>query len=84
MCYDLCLKVWPQQLFQLFPLLKFSEENRLENQLKELGLKVSDIDYVVFSHLHLDHTGQAYMFKDTFCIGAWSCIKQNYTIFVLN
>ncbi|MCX8195670.1 MAG: N-acyl homoserine lactonase family protein [Acidilobaceae archaeon] len=58
-------KVWTQATFYAFPVVKFTEDNRLENQLKLVGLKPEDITYVVFSHMHLDHIGQAYLFKET-------------------
>ncbi|MCY0859774.1 MAG: N-acyl homoserine lactonase family protein [Sulfolobaceae archaeon] len=51
-------------LMEAFPIEKFSEENRLEKQLALLNLKPEDIMYVVISHLHLDHIGQAVIFKD--------------------
>jgi glyoxylase-like metal-dependent hydrolase (beta-lactamase superfamily II) len=35
---------------------------RLVDQLKTLGLKPSDIDYLAFSHWHIDHTGNANLF----------------------
>ncbi|MEN2999527.1 MAG: N-acyl homoserine lactonase family protein [Acidilobaceae archaeon] len=57
-------KVWPKAVLSLFPIVKFEESNRLENQLKLLGLKPEDIAFVVFSHMHLDHIGQAYLFKE--------------------
>jgi N-acyl homoserine lactone hydrolase len=34
----------------------------LQDQLKTLGLKPDDINYVAFSHFHLDHTGNANLF----------------------
>jgi len=57
-------KVWPESVWNVFPMTKFTDENRLENQLKLIGLKPEDISFVVFSHLHLDHAGQAYIFSD--------------------
>jgi glyoxylase-like metal-dependent hydrolase (beta-lactamase superfamily II) len=32
--------------------------------LKLIGLKPEDIDFVVFTHVHLDHAGQAHLFRD--------------------
>ncbi len=58
-------EVWPKELFAVFPVTKFTDENRLENQLKAIGYKPEDVDYVVFTHLHLDHTGHAYLFRDS-------------------
>ncbi|MCE4621537.1 MAG: N-acyl homoserine lactonase family protein [Desulfurococcales archaeon] len=57
-------KVWPKASWSVFPMTKFTDENRLENQLKLIGLKPEDIHFVVFTHLHLDHAGQAYIFRD--------------------
>lgn len=34
----------------------------LEKQLQQLNLKPTDITYLAFSHLHLDHTGNANLF----------------------
>jgi glyoxylase-like metal-dependent hydrolase (beta-lactamase superfamily II) len=34
----------------------------LQDQLKTLGLKPDDINYLAFSHFHLDHTGNANLF----------------------
>jgi glyoxylase-like metal-dependent hydrolase (beta-lactamase superfamily II) len=57
-------KVWPKSSWEAFPVTKFTEENRLENQLKLIGLKLEDINFVVFTHLHLDHAGQAFLFSN--------------------
>ncbi|BBD73804.1 N-acyl homoserine lactonase AttM [Sulfodiicoccus acidiphilus] len=51
-------------LMDVFPIIKFSEENRIERQLMKVGIKPSDVSFVVISHLHLDHIGQALPFKD--------------------
>ncbi|MEM1515573.1 MAG: N-acyl homoserine lactonase family protein [Candidatus Bathyarchaeia archaeon] len=57
-------KVWPKERFDVFPVTKYSDENKLENQLKLMGLSPKDISVVIFSHLHLDHAGGALLFKD--------------------
>lgn len=57
--------VWPEQAWNVFPMTRFSDENRLENQLKLIGYKPEDVTFLVFTHLHLDHAGQAYLFSDT-------------------
>jgi 4-pyridoxolactonase len=41
-----------------------TEEQRLENQLKMLGKRPEDIKYVILSHLHFDHCGNNYLFKN--------------------
>ncbi|MEZ0289679.1 MAG: N-acyl homoserine lactonase family protein [Sulfolobales archaeon] len=57
-------RMWPKASWSVFPMTKFSEENKLENQLKLAGYKPSDIHFVIFTHLHLDHAGQAYVLRD--------------------
>ena len=42
-----------------------SEDEYLDSRLKQLGIAPGDIDYVVFSHLHFDHAGNAKLFKET-------------------
>jgi N-acyl homoserine lactone hydrolase len=37
-------------------------DTSLQDQLKTLGLKPDDINYIAFSHFHLDHTGNANLF----------------------
>lgn len=57
-------KVWPKDAWEYFPMTRFTAENLLENQLKLAGYKPEDIHFVVFTHLHLDHAGQAYKLRD--------------------
>jgi len=58
------MKTHEKGLMEAFPITRISEENRLENQLKKINVKPEDISFVVISHLHLDHIGQAAIFKD--------------------
>ncbi len=51
-------------VLEAFPVIKFEERNKLEMQLSSLGLKPSDIAFVIHSHLHFDHVGQTNLFKD--------------------
>ena len=55
----------PTGLQDFFPYDKVSEEEYLDSRLQQLGVAPGDIDYVVFSHLHFDHAGNARLFKDT-------------------
>jgi len=55
---------WPKPVFNVFPVTGFTNENTIENQLKKVGFTTKDIHFVVFSHLHLDHAGQAYVFME--------------------
>lgn len=49
---------------KLAPGVRATVHRKLVDQLKALGLKPSDIDYLAFSHWHLDHTGNANLFGD--------------------
>ncbi len=42
-----------------------AEDEYLDSRLNQLGVGLDEIDYVIFSHLHFDHAGNAQMFKDT-------------------
>jgi N-acyl homoserine lactone hydrolase len=55
----------PTGLQDFFPYDKVSEDEYLDSRLKQMGLSPGDLDYVVFSHLHFDHAGNANLFKDT-------------------
>ena len=52
---------WPEYMQETSPLHQ-KEEERLENQLKLIGVNPSDINTVVMSHMHLDHAGGLYLF----------------------
>jgi N-acyl homoserine lactone hydrolase len=65
-----CPRDWEQRwaptgLQDFFPYDKVSEEEYLDARLKQLGVAPADLDYVVFSHLHFDHAGNAKLFKDS-------------------
>ena len=64
-----CPRDWEQRwaptgLQDFFPYEKVSDDEYLDSRLKQLGMAPGDLDYVVFSHLHFDHAGNAQMFKD--------------------
>jgi glyoxylase-like metal-dependent hydrolase (beta-lactamase superfamily II) len=56
---------WPNLALSVFPIVKFSDENKMENQLRSIGLKPEDIHFIIFSHLHLDHLGNLELFKNS-------------------
>lgn len=47
---------------ELAPGIRGTVRVKLVDQLKALGLKPADIDYLAFSHWHEDHTGNANLF----------------------
>ena len=75
---------WPESIVDSYQ-LKFRPAGGLEQQLASVGLKPEDINYVVISHMHLDHVGNIGMFADTaeFFIGyeeikfASACVLEN-------
>jgi N-acyl homoserine lactone hydrolase len=42
--------------------IRATQEVSVEKQLQQLNLKPTDITYLAFSHMHLDHTGNANLF----------------------
>lgn len=54
---------WPPFIAEQSPYY-VKEEQLLLNRLKQLGVKPEDIKYVVISHLHVDHAGNLYQFKN--------------------
>lgn len=47
----------PTGLHEYFPYDQVSEEQYFDSRLSQLGLAPGDLDYVVLSHLHVDHAG---------------------------
>lgn len=42
-----------------------TEQQYLDSRLQQLGVGLDEVDYVVLSHLHFDHAGDAAMFEGT-------------------
>ncbi|GAA4846944.1 N-acyl homoserine lactonase family protein [Saccharopolyspora rosea] len=55
----------PTGLQDFFPYDEVGEDEYLDARLAQLGLAPGDIDYVVLSHLHFDHAGNAELFRNT-------------------
>ena len=56
-------KAWGERAKVVRPELR--PEDDVRSRLKEMGLTVSDIKYVIQTHLHWDHTGGNRFFKET-------------------
>ncbi len=54
----------PTGLQEYFPVDEVTEDMWLDSRLKQLGHEPNDIDYLLLSHLHFDHAGQAELWKD--------------------
>ena len=55
----------PTGLQDFFPYDKVSDDEYLDARLNAMGVGLDEIDYVILSHLHFDHAGNAQMFKNT-------------------
>jgi len=56
-------ELWPEPVYQVFPITKYEEENRLDVILKKIGYSVEDVSAIVIGHLHLDHAGGLEFFR---------------------
>jgi glyoxylase-like metal-dependent hydrolase (beta-lactamase superfamily II) len=61
----------------------FTQEQLLPNRLEALKLKPDDINYVVLSHLHADHAGNAYLFKNSEIIVSDTELTESVRLYVL-
>ena len=71
--------------------MRVSEKDCLPAQLGNLGMKLEDIDYVVMSHLHIDHAGEMESFPNaTFIVRsselkfAWWADPHMRHVYILN
>lgn len=55
---------WDKSILNVCPYIPIEGET-IEEQLALLHLKPSDINYVIISHMHMDHIGTIQLFKDT-------------------
>jgi len=55
-------KRWPENLAKGYPVHQSFD---LKNKLKELNLCIDDIDMIILSHMHFDHAGNLYLFRNT-------------------
>jgi N-acyl homoserine lactone hydrolase len=55
----------PTGLQEFFPYDRVSDDEYFDARLNQMGVGLDEIDYVVLSHLHFDHAGNAQMFKNT-------------------
>lgn len=55
----------PTGLQDFFPYDQVTEQQYLDSRLQQLGVGLDEIDYVVLSHLHFDHAGNAGLFEGT-------------------
>lgn len=65
-----CPRDWEQRwvptgLQEFFAYDLVGEDEYFDARLNAMGVGLEEIDYVVLSHLHIDHAGNAAMFKNT-------------------
>ncbi|BCS28591.1 N-acyl homoserine lactonase family protein [Aspergillus puulaauensis] len=56
---------WGAPFTDVFPRIKYADNNRLPNAIKATGNDINDIKAVIMGHLHLDHAGGLEHFLDT-------------------
>jgi glyoxylase-like metal-dependent hydrolase (beta-lactamase superfamily II) len=54
---DLRDDYWGPGIVEAFGAQGFTRDHAIDRQLAKLGIKTSEVTYVVYSHLHLDHAG---------------------------
>jgi glyoxylase-like metal-dependent hydrolase (beta-lactamase superfamily II) len=65
-CSENWIAEWSKTgISELVPYDDWTPEQRLEPMLSRIGLRVSDIDVVIASHLHMDHCGKLALFAGT-------------------
>lgn len=55
---------WGHGIATAFGAEGFTRDHAIDRQLEKLGIKASDVKYVIYSHLHLDHAGGMSYFPD--------------------
>ena len=55
----------PPGIAEVFPVDTVTEDMWLDSRLTQLNIEPSDIDYLLLSHLHLDHAANAQWWRDT-------------------
>jgi glyoxylase-like metal-dependent hydrolase (beta-lactamase superfamily II) len=55
----------PTGFGEFFPVDAATEDMWLDSRLKQLGLEPGDMDYLLLSHLHMDHAGNAQWWRGT-------------------
>ena len=58
-------ELWPDPVKEVFYISRYSDENRLDSQIKNLGYDISDITAAIIGHMHLDHAGGLEYFRNT-------------------
>lgn len=56
--------VWPEDTRRATPLTR-TPDDLLEARLSQLNLTPADIDWLVLTHMHLDHAGELHLFQGT-------------------
>ncbi|RLA49203.1 MAG: hypothetical protein DRR04_01790 [Gammaproteobacteria bacterium] len=56
-------ELWPQSVLEVFPVTRYTEENRVDTQLLKLGYELEDVSAIIIGHLHLDHAGGLEFFR---------------------
>ncbi|HID86059.1 MAG TPA: N-acyl homoserine lactonase family protein [Anaerolineae bacterium] len=58
-------ELWPELVFDIFPITAYTDENRLDKQLEKAGHTLQDVSAIIIGHMHLDHAGGLELFRGT-------------------
>ena len=56
-------ELWPPPVKEVFGITRYTDENRLDNILKQAGYSVNDVKGIIIGHMHLDHAGGLEFFR---------------------
>ncbi len=58
-------EIWPKMVQEVFPIIEYSDSNRLDVILSRIGYSIKDISAIIIGHAHLDHAGGLEYFRNT-------------------
>ncbi len=62
--FQLATKRWPYRLYRWITPIQYSQNEDLLAVIHRLGISISDIKYLILSHLHADHIGHLRTFTE--------------------
>jgi glyoxylase-like metal-dependent hydrolase (beta-lactamase superfamily II) len=57
-------ELWGDHLFDVFPVTRYEDANRLDRAINACGFDISDVKAVIIGHLHIDHAGGLEFFRN--------------------
>jgi glyoxylase-like metal-dependent hydrolase (beta-lactamase superfamily II) len=56
-------ELWPEPVQEVFGIVRYEEENRLDKLLEKAGYTINDVSAIILGHMHLDHAGGLEFFR---------------------